>query len=132
MPWWRIEINWKETTYENYSMRKQLKKMEKTVLWESENITRKKMAGLFKWKVMSSLLATKLCQLNSFRNLCENGIEIDVTQEEERTRPNYVKIVKRFVYLLAKVGNNNNNNNNNNNYKNFSLFKQKQQCIPKM
>lgn len=50
---------------------------------------------------MSSFLATKLCSLNSFSNLWENGIDMEVTQEEERIRPNYFKLVKRFVYLLA-------------------------------
>ena len=47
---------------------------------------------------------------NSFCNLCENGIDMEVTPEEEGIGPNYMKLVQRFVYLLARVGNNNNNN----------------------
>ena len=43
--------------------------------------------------------------------MCENGIEIEKTHKEERIESNYIKLVKRFVYILAKVGNNNNNNN---------------------
>ena len=57
------------------------------------------------------------------RNLCENGIEIQVTQEGERIGPSYMKLVKRFVHLLAKVGSNikkNNNNNDNNDDNNNS------------
>ena len=35
---------------------------------------------------------------------------MEVTKEEERIQPNYVKLEQRFVYLLAKLRNNNNNN----------------------
>ena len=55
------------------------------------------------------ILTTKLSQLNSFSALCEDGIDIEETQEEERIGPNYMKLVQRLVYLLAKVGSNNNN-----------------------
>ena len=43
---------------------------------------------------------------------------MEVTQEEERIGPNYMKLVQRFVYLLAQVGSNSNNNNNDNNNNN--------------
>ena len=39
---------------------------------------------------------------NSFRSLCENGIDLEVRQGE-RIGPSYVKLVQRFVYLVAKV-----------------------------
>ena len=39
------------------------------------------------------------------RNLCENGIDTEVTQEKERILANDVKLVQRFQYLLAKLGN---------------------------
>ena len=42
-------------------------------------------------------LVTKLCKINSFCNLCENGIDMEVTKEEERTGPNYMKFVQRFL-----------------------------------
>ena len=80
--------------------------MQKAVSWESETITGKIIAGMIKLEVVFSFLATKLCLLNSFCNPCENGIEIEVTQEGERIVPNYEKLLKRFVYLLAKVGKN--------------------------
>ena len=80
--------------------------MQKAVSWESETITGKIIAGMIKLEVVFSFLATKLCLLNSFCNPCENGNEIEVTQEEERIVPNYEKLLKRFVYLLAKVGKN--------------------------
>ena len=51
--------------------------MQKTVLRERETVTRKKMAGLIKWKVIFSFLATT----------CENGIDMGVTQEEEKIGP---------------------------------------------
>ena len=73
------------------------------VLWESETITRKIMAGLIKLEVVFSFLATKLCLINSFCNPCENGIEIEVTQEEERIGPNYTKLVKRFFYNNCRI-----------------------------
>ena len=39
---------------------------------------------------------------NSFRSLCENGINLEVRQGE-RIGPSYVKLVQRFVYLVAEV-----------------------------
>ena len=59
----------------------------RSVLWESETITGKITAGMIKLEVVFSFLATKLCLLNFFWNPCENGIEIEVTQEEERIEP---------------------------------------------
>ena len=43
-----------------------------------------------------------------FANLCENGIDMEETKEEERIGPNYMTLVKRFLYLLAKDEKNNN------------------------
>ena len=53
------------------------------------------MAGLIKWKrdVFVFSYQTYFC------NLCENGIKIiEVTEEEKRIGPNYLKLIKRFVY----------------------------------
>ena len=33
---------------------------------------------------------------------------MEITQAEESVAPNYMKLVQRSVYLLAKVGNNSN------------------------
>ena len=77
--------------------------MQKAVLWESEAITGKIIAGMIKLEVVFSFLATKLCLLNSFYNPCENGIEIEVTQEEERIVPNYKKLLKRFVIIIIII-----------------------------
>ena len=54
--------------------------------------------------MMPSFLATKLCQLNFFRNLSViMGLKLmGVTQRKERVGPNYTKLI-----------NNNDNNNNN-------------------
>ena len=54
---------------------------------------------------------------------------MEVTKEEERTGPNYMKLVRRSVYSLAKVGNNNNNRIKTNKQKNslqldfFSVYR---------
>ena len=50
---------------------------------------------------------------------------MEVTKEEERTGPNYMKLVQRFLYSMAKVGSNNDNNNNNNNNNRIKTNKQK-------
>ena len=62
-----------------------------------------------KLQMIFSVLAIILFfKLNSFYDLCENGINIELTQEEESIGPNYMKVVWRFVYLLSNLGNNNN------------------------
>ena len=38
---------------------------------------------------------------------------MEITQEEEKIGPNYMKLVQTFVYLLVVVGKNSNNYNNN-------------------
>lgn len=42
--------------------------------------------------------------------MCENGIDMEVTQEKARIGPNYMKLVQGFVYLQPKGKYKNNNN----------------------
>lgn len=46
---------------------------------------------------------------------------MELTQEEETIRPNYMKIVQRLVYLSI-LGNNNDDDDNNLCQKNWALF----------
>ena len=63
------------------------------------------MAGLIKWKVMFSVLATKLCltQLNSFQNLCENGI-IDMEVLNTGRGKNRAKLYETSTEICIFVG----------------------------